>query len=353
MKKPLKIVVVGPGLMGKKHIQLIHENPNCELLAIIAPESKINLDTAKKNGVSLYTSLELCIANNHIDGVIIASPNEFHAHQGYVCIHAGIPVLIEKPITSNLDDARNLFNLVREKDAKALIGHHRAYSPLMSNAKKIIESGKLGRLVSVMGSAQFYKPSHYFADGPWRKEIGGGPILINMIHEIGNMRSLCGEISSVQAISSNKVREFAVEDTVAINLKFENGVLGTFILSDTSASSASWEATSEENPSFPNYTDDNCYLVCGTNGSLSIPTMTLKYYQNGIDPSWWNPMKVELVRTERHDPLKRQLEHFLDVIINNATPIGSVLDGLRNLQVIEAICESARRNTLIELINIV
>jgi predicted dehydrogenase len=349
MSKSLKIVVVGPGLIGKKHIQLIHDNPNCELAAIVAPDNNLNHEIATTNGVKLFTSLELCIASQLIDGVIISSPNEFHCQQGQICIQAGIPVVIEKPITSNIDDGIKLCSIVRDKNAKVLIGHHRAYSPLMINAKKIIDSGKLGRLVTVMGSAQFYKPSHYFEDGPWRKEIGGGPILINLIHEIGNLRSLCGEISAVNAISSNVVRKFAVEDTVAINFIFKNGMLGTFLLSDTAASTASWEATTQENPSFPTCREDNCYLINGTNGSLSVPTMTLKYYDNGVTPSWWSPLKEEVIVIERHDPLKCQLEHFLDVIKNNTAPIVSVYDGFRNLQIIEAIRESATKNVLVNL----
>lgn len=78
-----------------------------------------------------------------------------------------------------------------------------------------------------MGSAVFYKPDEYFDAAPWRREAGGGPILIKMIHEIGNLRSLCGEIVAVQALASSATRDFPVEDTVAINLRFASGALGT------------------------------------------------------------------------------------------------------------------------------
>src|SRR5438874_2424746 len=89
---------------------------------------------------------------------------------------------------------------------KVLIGHHRAHSPIMARAKELIEEGRLGQLVAVMGSAVFFKPDEYFADGPWRREAGGGPILLNMIHEVHNLRMLCGDIVAVQAFSSRATR---------------------------------------------------------------------------------------------------------------------------------------------------
>ena len=141
-----------------------------------------------------------------------------------------------------------------------LVGHHRRHSPILHKAVEIVRSGVLGPLVGVIGSAVFYKPdADGYYDGPnaWRRQPGGGPILINMIHEIGNLRAMVGEIVAVQAFASNATRGFAVEDTVAINLRFANGALGTFLLSDTAASPKSWEQTSQENKAYASYDDED------------------------------------------------------------------------------------------------
>lgn len=195
----------------------------------------------------------------------------------------------------------------------------------------------------------YCKPDCYFEDGPWRRQPGGGPILINMIHEIGNLRALCGEIAAVQAVASQAIREFPVEDTVAITLRFENGVLGSFMLSDTVASGRSWEQTSQEDESFAAYPDEDCYVVAGTDGSLAIPTMRLKTFRNGDERSWHKALRSEAVEIERADPLERQLDNFCAVIRGVAEPVVTARDGLQNLRVIDAIRQAARSGASVSL----
>lgn len=337
----LSLAVIGPGLIGKQHIRLINENPRCELCAIVAPNHAVNHEIARTQGAPLYYTIEDCLRAKAIDGVIISSPNEFHAEQAGHCIRAGIPVLIEKPITVSVAEGETLVSLAEQHHARVIVGHHRAHSPLLALARKAIAEERLGRLVTIMGSAQFVKPAHYFEDGPWRREVGGGPILINLIHEIGNLRSLCGEITAVQAMSSSAIRQFPVEDTVVISLAFTNGALGTFVLSDTAATAKSWEQTSCENPSYPAYADEDCYTIAGTRGSLAIPTMRLKHYGADTEPSWWTPFQEESLEIRREDPLTRQLEHFTQVIEERCEPLVSASDGLRNLVVTEAVRQSA------------
>jgi len=345
----LRIAVVGVGLGGQIHIKRIKNSSEVILDSIIAPNRGANIEIAAKEGVPIFHTIIECIERSKPDGIIIASPNQVHAEQTRVCIEAEIPVLLEKPITSNLDEGRELCDLIERSNAKILIGHHRAHNPILKVARNAILEGRLGRLVSVVGSAQFYKPDHYFEDGPWRKVPGGGPILINMIHEIDNLRRLVGEISQVQAITSNSTRGFAVEDTAVINIVFKNGALGTFTLSDTAATARSWEQTTKENPGYPSYPEEDCYLISGTKGSLAIPTMKLKYYADGTTPSWWTPFAEEVLQFSRVDPIELQLSHFADVINGHCLPLVTARDGYRNLLITEAIKESAKKRLIIDV----
>jgi predicted dehydrogenase len=170
-----------------------------------------------------------------------------------------------------------------------------------------------------------------------------------MIHEVHNLRMLCGDIVAVQAFSSRAMRGFPVEDTAAINLRFASGALGSFMLSDTAACARSWEQTSQENKDYPTYEDEDCYVVAGTNGSLSIPTMRLKTYPRPQDRSWWKPFHAGQVALIRNDPIERQMEHFGAVVRGEAEPLVTARDGLRNLRVTEAIVEAARTGCTVEL----
>jgi predicted dehydrogenase len=343
-----RIAVVGAGYIGRAHIAAARQSEICSLSAIVDPVPATQ-PLAADLGVPLYGTIEELLAKDRPDGVIIATPNHLHVPHALQCIAAGLPMLLEKPIAPTVPEAEALVRAADEAGARILIGHHRAHSPIMAKACEVIQSGVLGRLVTVMGSALFLKPDHYFADSPWRREPGAGPVLLNMIHEVHNLRMLCGEIASVQAFASSEVRQFPVEDTVAINLRFANGVLGTFMLSDTAASARSWEQTSQENKAYPTYEDEDCYLVAGTNGSLAIPTMRLKTYPRPMDRTWRKPFELGDVGKVREDPIKLQMEHFGALVRGEMDPLVSARDGLQNLRVTEAIVAAARSGSTVEL----
>jgi predicted dehydrogenase len=342
-----RIAVAGAGISGLAHIEVAQQSPTCTLSAIVDPAPATEAIAAEA-GVPLYKSLDELFEKNRPDGVILATPNQLHLEQALKCMAAGVPQLLEKPITPTVREAETLVKEADKTGAKVLIGHHRAHSPIMARAKQLIDEGRLGQLVAVMGSAVFFKPDEYFADGPWRREAGGGPILLNMIHEVHNLRMLCGDIVAVQAFWSHATRAFPVEDTVAINLRFANGALGSFMLSDTAACARSWEQTSQENKAYATYPDEDCYVIAGTFGSLSIPTMRLKTYAKAEDRSWWKPFEVSVAEMTRDDPLAHQIEHFGRVIRGEVEPIVRARDGLQNLRITEAIAEAARTGKIVD-----
>jgi predicted dehydrogenase len=341
MTTRLNIVVVGAGAIGRTHIDLIRRSTECTLAAIVDPVPRAG-DLAQQLGVPHFDDLDALLARQRPDGAIIASPNHLHVEQGLAFIAAGIPCLIEKPVAHDVASGERLRAAAEKFGDRVLIGHHRLHSPIIAEARKVIAGGALGTIVAVMGSALFYKPDTYFDEGPWRREPGGGPILINMIHEVANLRALCGEIAAVQAFTSNDIREHAVEDTASITLRFVSGALGTFVLSDTAAASLSWEQTSREDPAFAHDPGKDCCVVTGTMGSLFIPTLRLRTFASAGERSWRTALDERVLAPVRADPLERQLAHFCAVVRGQAKPLVTARDALQNLRVVEAITEAAR-----------
>ena len=343
----VRIAVAGAGVIGKRHVEELLAAPSAELAAIVEPGPG-GPETARQHHVQHYSTLEELLDLDAPDGVILATPNRLHAAGGLVCVAAGVPVLVEKPIADEVEAATELVEAGEAAGVPILTGHHRRYNPIMTQAREIIRSGELGRLVAVLGTALFRKPDEYFeVSGGWRREPGGGPVLLNLIEDVNNLLCLVGDIVSVQAATSNATRRFPVEDTAAMIFRFANGALGTFLLSDVAASPRSWEQTSQEDKAYAGYPDEDCYHITGTRGSLSVPTLRAKVFPRKA--SWSEPFEEYTVDLDRTDPLANQIEHFAAVIRGREEPLVSGRDGLNTLRVVEAVQEAARTGRIISL----
>jgi predicted dehydrogenase len=270
--------------------------------------------------------------------MIVASPNALHLAMALDCIGRSVPALVEKPVTDTVASARILCEAVRRSRVPMLVGHHRRHNPRIQAVRAQVLGGALGQLTAVAGLWLLQKLDDYF-DVAWRREAGGGPLLINLVHDIDNLRFICGEIVEVQAMTSNTARGFAVEDSAVLLLKFANGALGTLTLSDATPSPWNWELASGENTAYPKQ-DQPCYLFAGTRGSLSVPALELWSYAD--NSGWYAPLQRTEISAPSFDPLVEQLRHFLAVIAGRETPLVSAEDAMGTLAVVEAAHEAAR-----------
>ena len=337
MSAKMRIGVAGAGLIGRRHIELIAASEDCELAGIADPTPAAK-DIASTQNVPCYADHRALLAEQKPDGLVIASPNTLHLPMALDCAEAGAPALIEKPVTETVAAAQRLYAAVKRTGVPMLVGHHRRHNPIIKAAREAVATGRLGQLTAVVGLWLLKKPDDYF-EVAWRREQGGGPLLINLIHDIDNLRFICGEIAEVQALTSNKVRGFAVEDSAALLLRFANGALGTVTVSDATPAPWSWELASGENPAYPKQ-DQPCYVFAGTEGSLSVPTMELWSYPQ--DPGWHAPLARQTIAPSAFDPLAEQLRHFCAVIRGREQPLISVEDAMGTLAVVEAVGEAAR-----------
>lgn len=342
---PLRIGVIGAGMIGRKHIEVALAEPHCRLAGIADPTPAAKA-LAESAGVPHFATCEAMLEMTRLQGVVVATPNALHVPMALSCIDRGVPVLVEKPIADTLEAAGRLVAAGEKAGIPILVGHHRRHNPLVRKARELIRAGEIGRLVAVVALATFLKPDSYF-DQSWRREAGGGPVLINLIHDIDFLRFIAGEIASVQAFTSAAVRGFGVEDSAAVAVRFADGALGTLTVSDTATAPWAWELTSGENPFFPHQSAENCTLFTGTAGSLTLPR--LDHWRYGGERGWTAPLSRRRVEVAAADPYVEQLRHFCRVIDGAEAPLVSGADGMATLRATLAVKTAAETGRPVDL----
>jgi len=333
------IAIVGAQMIGREHLARVAAHARCHVAALVDPAPDAEAQ-AQRAGGAHHPSLGALLQGALPDAAIIATPNALHGPQAEALLRRGVPVLVEKPLAESVVAGEALLRAVHATGVPLLVGHHRRHSAVIEAALDCIASGALGRIVALNATTLLYKPAPYF-DMAWRRQPGGGPVLINAVHDIHSLRTLAGDIVAVQARCSNAVRRFDVEDSAAVLLEFRNGALGTLIVSDATVAPRSWEHTSGENPIYPPQSDQDCVFVAGTQGSLALPTLQL-WRQHG-PASWTEPFETTRLPLRPVDPLVRQLDHFCDVVERRVAPLVSAADALNTLAATLAVHDAAAR----------
>jgi predicted dehydrogenase len=187
------------------------------------------------------TSLEELLARRDVDAVLVATPNHLHESIGIAAARAGKHVVMEKPIACTLAGADELVAACRRADVALSVGYSFRYAPDIRAARRIVERGLLGRILSVQLTCYFDKSPAYFGSGrtnrthsDWRasrEKSGGGVLVMNMSHQLDQLRYILGEdvtrvVSAVAAVVDSPYG-VEVEDLVSASCEFAGGATGT------------------------------------------------------------------------------------------------------------------------------
>ncbi|WP_083897498.1 Gfo/Idh/MocA family protein [Azospirillum sp. B506] len=339
-KMDARLAVIGAGAIGRLHIDVLLKGDATSIgrLVAIADPAEAARVFAAERGIPWFADHLAMLDEVCPDGAVIATPNAAHAPVALACMARGVAVLVEKPIAETVEAARAIAEASRRTGVPVLVGHHRRHNPVIRAAKAAIADGLIGMPTIATVAATFLKPDSYFTVD-WRRQTGeGGPILINLIHEIDLLRFLLGEIDGLQAMRSNAVRGFAVEDTAAVLLRLRNGALATLSLSDATASPRNWDLASGEIPSLARHPVETHFLS-GTGGSLALPS--LEYWSYAGERGWHVPMTRGRLSGEAANPYVNQLRHFVRVIRGEEEPIVGADDATRTLTATLAVHQAA------------
>ncbi len=342
---PVRLAIAGGGVIGRRHAGAIAEIPAAELVAVADPAAT-GKALADELRVTHHANAQSMLADERLDGVIVSTPTEHHCQPTLAALEAGCHVLVEKPIMATLEEAQQVVAKAAARDRHVIVGHHRRYYTLVHKAREIVQSGKLGRLVAVTGQWNARKHEDYYSPD-WRRNWEAGPVLTNLIHEIDTLRYICGDVESISAEISHDIMRLEKEDAAAMVMRFRNGALATFLLSDQAASPWAWEFATGETPAFPK-SGQNVVRFMGTAAALDFPNLVL--WHHGDDtPDWNHVMKRDEISPELDNAYVSQISHFCALISGHEEPVITARDASETLKVTLAVFEAARTGNKILL----
>ncbi len=324
-------------------------NPELDLVAT-AGFGRQAEECAEELDVPLYEDYLVLLKEVPLDAVAIALPNSLHVPATRACLDAGIRnILLEKPIANTVEEAQEIIDMCDEADATLLIGHHRRSSTKFLFLRDFIESGRLGKLVGVQGTYAIAKPYSYY-DVEWHTKKGGGPLLINAIHDVDDLNYTTGmTVNRVFAVSRNTIRGNEIEDSTSVLFEFAEGPTATYFISDGTPGPWNYDLAACENHFFDWCPGENSLKFFGTKGSLGFPNMDFYSYDED-KYGWAKPLHKEHFDLEENDPMTAELEHFVDLCQGRETePRCTGADGVATLKVINAILESADTGKIVDI----
>jgi predicted dehydrogenase len=150
-----------------------------------------------------------------------------HAQVALDAIQAGKHVIVEKPLALCLEDADRMIAAARRANVKLCVVLQNRYNPPMQDLKRVVESGRLGRLLLGNATVRWYRPQEYYEDdwhGTWAMD--GGALMNQSIHHVDALQWLLGKPASVFAYSATLAHRMEAEDTGVAVVRFVNGALG-------------------------------------------------------------------------------------------------------------------------------
>ncbi len=316
----IRIALIGAGGIGKTHQRAYATWPElCEIVAVVDVVQAAAQSLAQTADAIAFTDYAQMMDEVAPDAVSICTPPHEHLPLAQAAATRGIHVLCEKPPARTLAETQALVEAFAGSPGnnKAMLQFafcHRFHQPIQQ-AQALIASGKLGDLVHIDNRFAFRfdgVESRWFSDPAI---AGGGIIIDTLVHSVDIFRALAGEIATVQASATNKLLALKgrIEDTAALLVTSESGVLGTL--------SCSWATA------LPRFS----VTIFGTVGEASIDYANKGGVQYRLaDDEAWSQMDFDAP-----DRFAQQARHFLDCVATGKPPLVGGNDGLAVMRVLD------------------
>ncbi len=227
--KKLKIIIIGCGRIGNRHAK--HIKTYCELVAV-CDIIKENADSlGKEYNTSIFYSIEKLLNSNiECDVIAVCTPNGLHAKHSIMSLNKGYNVLCEKPLGINVSECGEMLKAAERNNRRLFAIKQNRFNPPVDAVKKVIDSGKLGKILSIQLSCFWNRNEDYY-NNSWKgtMDLDGGTLYTQFSHFIDLLYWMIGDIKNTYGFSRNSMHQEIIEfeDSGVVALEFYNGAIGT------------------------------------------------------------------------------------------------------------------------------
>lgn len=299
--KKIKFGVIGAGKIGTFHTRTLSKMDGVELVGVCDTNLERAKALAQEYSCKPFTEYSELLKN--VEAVIVATPTPLHHEIGMYCLNHKIHTLLEKPIASTMEQARELVKAAQENKVLLQIGHIERFNPAVVEAFKYIKDPKFIVIKRM---------------GPYDPRVSSVSVVLDlMIHDIDLLLTMLkSDVVSIDAVGLTAFSEH--EDMVNVRLKFANGCTA-----DITASRASFEKSR-----FMNLYQEDAYI------SVDFMNARVKIYRKKAPlVKTLDDVDVIFPQVEKQLPMTSEILHFIDCIKNQKTPAPSGEKGAKALQV--------------------
>ncbi|MFP8956773.1 Gfo/Idh/MocA family oxidoreductase [Natrialbaceae archaeon A-CW3] len=304
-QEPIDVGVIGVGTMGQHHARVYDSLPTANLVGVYDLDVEHAREVADRYNA---TATDLRSLLEQVDAVSVAVPTPYHYNTVTSCLDANVAALVEKPVVGTLEDGERLKAAVRKADVPVQVGHIERFNPAVQALSEIIPD------LSVIGvKAERLGP-------PPKRELSDNAVLDLMIHDIDVVCSLLGE--SPATVDSAGVAD---NKHATALMKFDSGTIASLTASRlTQRKVRRLEITAESCLIELDYLDQSIQIH-----RQSVP----EYVQQNGGVRFTHESIVEHPRVPNEEPLRNELESFLETVATETSPEVTIEDGLTALEI--------------------
>lgn len=325
----LRAGLVGLGMMGRHHARVLGSLDGVDLVAVADPSGDVHGAAA---GREVLGAVDELVAKG-LDYCVVAAPTGLHEEIGLILAEAGVHTLLEKPLASDVAGAQRLAEAFGSRGLVGAVGHIERYNPSLQRARSMIAEGHLGGILQIVTRRQ----------GPFPGRIADVGVVKDLATHDIDLTSWVAQrpfelVSAQAAYRSGR----AHEDLIAITGRLQGGTVTSHLVN--------WLSPMKERVT----------IITGERGAFKCDTLSadLTYYANGTTTQTWDDVtnfrgvsEGDVVRyaIAKPEPLRTEHEAFRDAVLGKGADIVTLEQGVRIVEVAEAVLESAASGSAVRL----